>query len=139
MNRLTLQVKTIIREFTFYTGLALLFTHELDAVANHEWRVLPMINRLPDDYGFSLFLFLHIPLFAILIALVASTNKKIRIRSRKGISVFLVLHGVLHALFMENLNYEFTSFPSNILIFGGALAGSIYLLLKSSEKRPRTP
>ena len=138
MNCLTPQLKTIIREFTFYTGFALLFTHELDAVANHEWRVLPIVNTLPDEYGFSLFLILHIPLFSILIALVASTQKKIRVRSRIGISIFLVFHGVLHILFTGTHNYEFTSLLSNILIFGGALTGIIYLIMAYLEKRSYT-
>jgi len=128
-----------MKHLFFYTGLALVFTHELDAVANHEWRVLPLVNRLPDDYGFSLFLFLHIPLFAFLVALVASTNKKIRSRSRIGISLFLIIHGVLHALFIGSLNYEFTSFSSNILIFGGAVTGMAYLLMEYPNKRPGIP
>ncbi len=128
-----------MKQLFFYTGLALLFTHELDAVANHEWRLLPLIKRLPDNYGFSLFIFLHIPLFASLVALVASTNTKIRIGSRIGISFFLVIHGVLHALFIGSLNYEFTSLSSNILIFGGALTGMAHLFLEYSEKQAQTP
>ncbi len=128
-----------MKHLTFYTGLAVLFTHELDAVANREWGVLPLMNRLPEDQGFTLFLFLHIPLFATLVALAANTNEKIRIWSRTGISIFLVIHGGLHALFMGDPNYEFTSFSSNILIFGGAVTGMAHLLLAYSEKPPQTP
>ena len=39
----------------FHLGLGTLFTHELDAVANHEWRVLPLLCRLPDDAGMVVF------------------------------------------------------------------------------------
>ena len=89
-----------MKNIIFYLGMGTLFTHELDAMTNHEWRVLPLTSWLSDDYGMVVFLFIHVPLFAILIALVASTNHKIRIRSRLGISIFLAIHGLLHALFM---------------------------------------
>ena len=124
-----------MKSIIFYIGLSTLFTHELDALINHEWRLLPLIGWLPDEYGEITFIFIHIPLFAILIALVASTNDKIRIRSRFGISIFLIIHGLLHILFMRNASYEFSSTQSNILIFGGAILGAVFLLLDFIGKR----
>lgn len=111
-----------------------LFTHELDAMSNHEWRVLPLTSWLSDEYGMMVFLLVHIPLFAVLIALVASTNDKIRLRTRYGISIFLVVHGLLHLFFMGNTGYEFTATLSSIMIFGGALLGILFLLLEYMEK-----
>jgi len=119
----------------FYIGMSILFTHELDALINHEWRLLPLIGWLPDEYGELAFIFIHIPLFAILIALVASSNDKIRSLSRFGISIFLVIHGLLHVVFMGNASYEFTSALSNVLIFGGAIFGAVFLLLDFMDKR----
>jgi hypothetical protein len=128
------QLRVIMKNLVFYLGMGTLFTHELDAMPNHEWRALRFSKLLPDEYGMIIFLFIHIPLFATLIALVASTNDKIRIRSRLFISIFFVLHGVLHALFIGNAGYEFASIFSNIIIFGGAILGIIYLLLNYTEK-----
>ncbi len=54
-----------------------------------------MTNWLPDEYGLLVFLFFHVPLFAILIALIASTNEKLRYRSRIGVSIFLLFHGFI--------------------------------------------
>ena len=124
-----------IKNIIFYIGMSTLFTHELDALINHEWRLLPLIGWLSDEYGEMIFIFIHIPLFAILIALVASSNDKIRTRSRVGISVFLVIHGLLHVLFMGNVSYEFASTLSNVLIFGGAIFGAVFLLLDFIDKR----
>lgn len=124
-----------MKNIIFYIGMSTLFTHELDALINHEWRLLPLIGWLSDEYGEIAFIFIHIPLFAILIALVASTNNKTRSLSRLGISIFLVIHGLLHVAFMGNTSYEFTSTLSNILIFGGALFGAVFLLLDFMEKR----
>ncbi len=124
-----------MKNIVFYLGIGTLFTHELDAMPNHEWRVLPLTSWLPDEIGMIIFVLIHIPLFAVLIALVSNTNDKIRIRSRLGISIFLILHSVLHALFMNHADYEFSSMLSNVLIFGGGLLGLLYLLLEYREIR----
>ncbi len=126
---------TLVKNVIFYLGLGTLLTHELDAMTNHEWRVLPLTNWLPDEYGILVFLFLHIPLFAILISMVSSTNAKIRFRSRVGTSIFLIIHSLLHCLFMGNTNYEFATSSSNILIFGGATLGAIHLLSEYLQKQ----
>ena len=119
-----------MKNLIFYLGMGALFTHEIDAIPNHEWRVLPLIRSLPDDIGMFVFVFAHVPLFALLIALVASKNDRTRTRSRLIISGFLVLHGLLHALFLHHPNYEFSSLLSNTLIFGGAALGAAYLGLE---------
>ena len=124
-----------MKNIIFYLGISTLFTHELDAMPNHEWRILPLTSWLPDEYGTIVFLFIHVPLFAVLMALVASTNEKIRIRSRIGISIFCIIHGLLHALFRGNTNYEFAHLSSNTLIFGAAFLGTIYLFLEYVEKQ----
>lgn len=79
------------------------------------------------------FVIIHIPLFAILISLVSSTNDKVRTRSQLSIGIFLIIHSVLHALFMNHIDYEFSSALSNVLIFGGALLGLVYLFLEYRE------
>ena len=104
---------------------------------NHEWRVLPLTSWLSDEIGMIVFVLLHIPLFVILIALVSSTHDKVRIRSRLGIGIFLMIHSVLHALFVNHANYEFSSLLSNVLIFGGALFGLVYLFLEYREIRAK--
>ncbi len=75
-------------------------------------------------------------MFAILVALISSANFVVRNRSRFGISVFLVIHGVLHTAYMVNESYEFESVVSNILIYGAALCGTMYLVL--NHKRVET-
>lgn len=119
-----------MKSIIFYLGLGTFFTHELDAITNHEWRVFPLTNWLADENGLLVFLYLHIPLFAVLIGLVASANEKLRYRSRLGISTFLIAHGLLHCLFIGSANYEFATASSNILIFGGAAFGAVHLILE---------
>ena len=112
----------------FFIGLGILFTHELDAALNHEWRVLPFTSWLSEETGKLVYLLFHIPLFAIITALVASKKENVNNGTRIGVSIFLVLHALLHILFKNHASYEFNSLVSNILIYGGAVCGILYLV-----------
>jgi len=116
-----------MKNLTFYLGVSFLFTHELDAMTNSEWLVLPFLNLLSDELGQRVFVLLHIPLFAVLVALIASERASVREKSQLAVSIFLFVHGVIHFAFMGHANYEFESALSNILIFGGAVCGLAYL------------
>ena len=119
-----------MKTVAFYTGLALLLTHELDAIRNHEWRVLPLVRALPDALGQQAFIAAHIPLFAILIALIASLNTVVRERARIGLCAFLVVHAGLHFLFSGHAEYEFSSWLSALLIYGAAACGLAYFVTR---------
>ena len=127
-----------MKNVLFYTGLALLFTHELDAMPNHEWRVLPVLNSLSDSVGEQTFVLLHVPLFAVVIGLIASLNRRVRARARIVVSGFLVAHGVLHFLFSGHPAYEFFSTMSSALILGAAGCGLAYLIAAFLARSRRT-
>ncbi len=124
-----------IRDGAFFLGLGALFAHEMDAVPNHEWRGLPLLGTLPDETALPVFVAAHVPLFAILVALVASTNDRVRATARLAIGVFLVLHAVLHVASSSEPTYEFSSALSHGLIFGGAACGALYLALATGWRR----
>lgn len=124
-----------MKDLAFHLGFGTLFAHELDSMLNHEWRVVPIIRALPDEIGLIVFVAAHVPIFAVLVALVSSQNSKIRRMTRIGIGLFLVLHGLLHILFRSHPAYEFSSILSNALIFSGSVLGIIYLVLEWSGTR----
>lgn len=124
-----------MKDLAFYLGFGTLLAHELDSMLNHEWRVIPVIRSLPDETGLLVFVLAHIPLFAILVGLVSSEKLKTRRMTRIGIGIFLVLHGLLHLLFLDHPAYEFSTVLSNALIFGGSELGIIYLSLEWKGKR----
>ncbi len=128
----------ITRDTVILLGIGFLFTHELDAVPNHEWRGMPLLQALSDETGMAVFIAAHVPLFALLVGLVSSTNARTRALSRLGIAAFLLLHGLLHALSMGRATYEFSSTLSNLLIFGGSAFGALYLLL-GARREPALP
>ena len=112
----------------FYLGLALLFTHELDSMPNHEWRVLPVLRSLSDSAGETAFIVAHVPIFALTIAYVASLNPRTRRLARDVASGIFIVHAILHALFSGHPDYEFTSLLSLFLIYGAAVCGITYFV-----------
>ena len=65
---------------------------------------------------------------------VASSNARTRTLSRLSICAFLLVHGLAHALSIGQATYEFSSTPSNLLIFGGSAFGALYLLLEAKQR-----
>lgn len=118
-----------LKHIVLYTGVAILMTHELDAVMNNEWRVLPVTSWLNPEVGYAVFLWAHVPLFALIISLLANSSDKVKTITSNGLAVFLIVHGSLHFAFMGHEHYEFSSVSSNLLIYGGALFGFVYIAI----------
>ncbi len=118
---------------SFYLGLALLFTHEMDSMPNHEWRVLPLLRSLSESAGETVFIIAHIPIFALTIACLASLNTRTRKLARDIACGFFIVHAVLHALFARHPAYEFSSLLSSFLIYGAAACGVAYFAASLSR------
>lgn len=117
-----------MKNAAFYLGIALLFTHELDAMPNHEWRVLPGLSSLPEAAAETAFLIAHVPLFVLIIAFIASLNLKVRAKARGIASGFLIVHAAGHYLFSGSAAYEFSTLVSSVLIYGAAVCGIAYFV-----------
>ena len=124
-----------MKNLTFYLGFGTLFAHELDAMLNHEWQVMPIIRALSAETGSIVFMAAHIPIFAGLVALISSNSSTTRRRARIGVGLFLIIHGLLHIYFKDHPAYEFSTTFSNILIFGGSTLGIIYLVMERYGSR----
>ena len=116
-------------DLLFFVGFALLACHELDAVAQAEWRLLPILNRLTDDTAYQAFVLLHIPLFALLMWWTGSTSRRVRYRAQLAVDAFLVIHVGLHMLFREHQQYKFHSTLSELCIFGAGVVGLMHAFL----------
>ena len=118
-----------IRSLVFYIGFAILVAHELDAVAQEEWRLLPLFDLLQDSTAYIVFVTLHVPLLAGLMWLTAHPSPRVQQRSRLAVDVLLVIHAVLHWHMSADALYSFHSNFSTALILGGAVAGLLHLQL----------
>ncbi len=124
----------------FYVGLALLFTHELDAVARQEWRILAPFNGLDDAEAQIVFVLVHIPAFAALLWLSGHRSERLRTVSQIAVDLFLVLHAGLHFALSGSPDYAFVPPVETITVYGGAAVGLGHLgLLLRSPGRPSDP
>lgn len=115
------------RHALFYLGLALLAGHELDAVGSAEWRLMPGLDLLADATAETVFIALHIPLFALVFWLTGHRARGLRTGSQRVIDVFLIIHAGLHAVLSGDAEYHFETPLSDLLIFGGAAVGALHL------------
>ena len=118
-----------IRSLLFWTGFAFLLAHELDAVAQSEWRLLPLLNLLADEPAYKVFVAAHVPLVVALIWLFTNCSDTIRWRAQLGFDAFLCAHALAHWLMSGDVEYTFHSPLSIAMIFGGGGVGLQHLLL----------
>lgn len=105
----------------FFLGLAFLFTHELDAIDQHEWRFF--FPWLDDLIGYRLFTAAHIPLFILIVLNLSARNFQI------GLDLFLIVHVGLHWWLRNHPRIEFKSAFSWVLIIGAGVSGAVHLAL----------
>jgi lysylphosphatidylglycerol synthetase-like protein (DUF2156 family) len=114
--------------------LALFFTHELDAMAQSEWRLLYILRSLSDEQGRWWFVALHVPLFGVLLALLHHGQHKVQQFSRIGFSLFCIVHVFLHWRLRNDPLSTFTTALSWSLIIGAGLLGVVYLGMTAVRK-----
>lgn len=113
--------------FLIQLMLAFLFTHELDAMTQSEWRLLYVLRTLSDEQARWWFVAIHVPLFWALIALTHHTQVKVQHVSRICLAVFCIVHALLHVRLRHDPLSSFSSVLSWGLIVGAAALGAVYL------------
>lgn len=113
----------------FWLVLAFLMTHELDAVYRHEWRLLVVLRRMRDDVGRTWFIWLHVPLFWLLMWLPTHPVVSVQFWAMVVIDLFTIVHVYLHWRLRHHTLYEFEGWVSNGLIWGGGVAAVVHLIL----------
>jgi hypothetical protein len=112
-------------EALYYLTVGFFFTHELDAVKRREWRLLPGLRFLPEKLGEQLFIWLHVPILALL--LVGGEGEDVN-AVRTGLAGFAVVHVGLHWMFRNHPSNEFNNPSSWALILGAGAFGAAYLI-----------
>ena len=118
-----------MKNILLYLGFATIITHELDAIAQSEWKLLFILKNLPEQIAPSVFVVIHVPLIAALLWLTNNESEVIKNWSRIALATFLIIHSGLHKLLENSPNYTFNSTLSLGLIYGGGLIGLLYLII----------
>ena len=121
---------TRLSTFAALLLLSLLLGHELDAVTQSEWRLLPGLSLLGDDDGRRAFIALHLPLFAALVCALFLSSPTIQRRSRLGLALFMMVHVGLHATLEVPGVSSFPELLSRLFILGAGLVGADLLALE---------
>lgn len=125
-------------DLLFSLALGFLLTHEMDAVAQAEWHILPLFSALAEQQAYVWFVLTHVPLYALILWLVTSTTPGIRWWAQASIDLFLVIHVGLHLSLSQQADYHFNNALSLVLIFGAGLCGLLHLILLLNARRKRS-
>lgn len=109
----------------YLLGIAFILMHEMDAIRCKEWRIFPGLTRLKDKTGLIVFIFLHIPLFYWIMIETLRNSDKFRI----GFDYFLIVHFILHLMFLLHKKNEFKDWISWVIISGAGLFGFLDLIM----------
>lgn len=110
----------------YFAMLALILTHELDAMTRREWRLLPGWNRLPDEVGRKAFVGAHVPVFFVLLALGIGDPAS---NAAWYLSAFAIIHVAMHWLLRNHPENRFDNLGSWLLIGGAGLFGALHLVV----------
>lgn len=109
------------RNVLFHLAFAFLIGHELDAVTQQEWRLLPVLSLLDDDAGRAAFVAVHVPLVFALLWLSGRGGWAFH----AAFGGFCAIHAGLHWALHEHPLYTFHSALSEALIAGAGIAGAL--------------
>ena len=107
---------TLFLTILFAIELALLFTHEMDAVRCKEWQLFIGLKSLPEETAYWAFTLPHIFLYAVVLVFLLLKNA-------------LIFHLLLHVLFQRHPNNPFTSIWSKLIILFAGMISMVHLIL----------
>ena len=103
----------------FFAGLAFIAMHEMDAIRCKEWRIFPGLSLLNDYWGMIVFQVAHVPLFIWIFGAIYSQRESFI----RNFDLFLVVHLILHIVFLWHKKNEFKDWISWSIIIGADLFG----------------
>jgi hypothetical protein len=109
----------------------LTLAHELDAVAQHEWRILPVLSSLAEASARQAFVLLHVPLIFGLLWGLFVAREAVQQHSRFALGLFMVGHVLLHATLEVPGLSSFEEAPSRAFIVIAGLAGVLVVMTRA--------
>jgi hypothetical protein len=126
-----------MQNVVFHLGLAMLFTHELDAMQQREWRLLYALRSMNDEMGAHWFVAIHVPLFAAMTYAAFHPRDLSRRWAQRLLCLFFVIHAGMHWRLMGDPLAPFDSLLSLAFIHGCALCGLSWWALEAKDMSQR--
>ena len=118
----------IISNIIFAIALALLFTHEMDAVRRQEWKMFVILKDMSDEKAYRIFTLLHIPLYALFFLLWLFDYL---LALFYLLDIFLILHLFIHIGFSKHSGNNLKNRISKGIIISAGLLAFIHLIIIS--------
>ena len=112
----------------FALELALLFTHEMDAIRRQEWKMFIILKDMDDEKACRIFMLLHVPLYMAILLLLFSSFSHV---GYYVVDIFLLIHMVIHLGFRKHLDNKFGSTISKVIINSAGLLAIVHLIVIS--------
>ncbi len=109
----------------FAINLSLLFVHEMEAIRHQEWKMFIVLKDMEEKKAYTLFLLMHIPLYSLILWILLSPNVTIGFFIT---DVFLVIHLLIHLLFMKHKNNRFNNPLSLCIIILMGVLSALHLI-----------
>lgn len=117
-------MKTMV-DILFALELALLFTHEMDAIRRQEWKMFIVLKDMADEKAYRVFLLLHIPLYTAILALLFSPFSQI---AYVIVDLFLMAHMVIHLGFRKHPANRLNGPVSTFMIYAAGILGLLHFI-----------
>ncbi len=115
----------------FISMISLLLIHEMDAIRTKEWRMFIFLKDMKDAPAYRFFLLAHLPLYFIVIFILAYDNNAVTNIFYYVLDFFLIGHALIHWLFRKNPNNGFTSGLSKIIIYLSGILAMVHMVFLS--------
>lgn len=112
-----------LTKLLFLSAFACLLSHEIDAVRQHEWRLLFVLRKMDDRRAFFWFTLLHAPLFVLMLWWLDHP------RFQLAFDLFALGHMAAHWYLRKHPANTFNNPLSISLIAGAGICGAAHLLL----------
>ena len=109
----------------FALELALLFTHEMDAIRRQEWKMFIILKDMDDEKAYSIFTLLHVPLYAAVLLLLFSPFSHL---GYYVVDVFLLAHMFIHLGFQRHPANKMGGTISKAIIYCAGLLAIVHLI-----------
>ena len=115
-----------VASIIFPLELALLLTHEMDAVRRQEWKMFIVLKDMADEKAYKVFTLLHIPIYAAILILLFSHFKYVGFYI---IDIFLICHSLVHVGFRRHPANGFNSWVSKTIIHLAGILALVHLII----------
>ena len=109
----------------FALELALLLTHEMDAVRRKEWKMFTVLKNMADEKAYQIFLLLHIPLYLVLLLFLSSPFLYM---GYYMIDIFLMAHMLVHFKFRKHPANKLNRAISKGIINSAGLLAAVHFI-----------